>query len=54
MVFFLADDPVWKDVGYHGSEIQTPNIDRMAAKGVRLEQFYVMPLCIPSPAGGAG
>jgi len=50
IIFLLADDLGWKDVGYHGSEIQTPTIDRMAAKGVRLEQFYVMPLCTPTRA----
>ncbi|MBI1748885.1 MAG: arylsulfatase [Acidobacteria bacterium] len=50
IVFFLADDLGWKDVGYHGSEIQTPNIDRMAARGVRLEQMYAMPLCTPTRA----
>jgi arylsulfatase A-like enzyme len=50
IVFFLADDLGWKDVGYHGSEIKTPTIDRMAAAGVRLEQFYVMPVCSPTRA----
>jgi arylsulfatase A-like enzyme len=48
IVFFLADDLGWKDVGYHGSEIKTPTIDRMAAAGARLEQFYVMPVCTPT------
>src|SRR5713226_6063199 len=50
IIFFLADDLGWKDVGYHGSEIQTPTLDRMAAQGVRLEQFYAMPLCTPTRA----
>src|SRR2546425_5749862 len=50
IVFLLADDLGWKDVGYHGSEIQTPNIDRMAAQGVRLEQFYAMSVCTPTRA----
>src|SRR5262249_8456595 len=50
ILFFLADDLGWGDVGYHGSEIQTPNIDRLAARGVRLEQFYVMPVCTPTRA----
>lgn len=30
----------FNDVSYHGSEIQTPTIDRLAAEGVRLESFY--------------
>ena len=48
IVYLLADDLGWKDVGFHGSEIKTPNIDRLAAAGVRLEQFYVMPVCSPT------
>jgi arylsulfatase A-like enzyme len=50
ILFFLADDLGWKDVGYHGSEIRTPNIDKLAASGVKLEQFYVMPVCSPTRA----
>jgi hypothetical protein len=41
IVFILADDLGWKDVGYHGSDIKTPNIDKLAQTGVRLEEFYV-------------
>ena len=48
IVIFLADDLGWKDVGYHGSEIQTPHIDSLATAGVRLEQFYVQPVCSPT------
>ncbi|KAM6903028.1 arylsulfatase B [Xenentodon cancila] len=48
VVFVLADDYGWYDVGYHGSEIKTPNLDRLSAKGVRLENYYVQPLCTPS------
>ncbi len=48
IVIFMADDLGWQDVGYHGSEIKTPNIDRLAADGVRLEQFYVQPVCSPT------
>ncbi|XP_028273133.1 arylsulfatase B [Parambassis ranga] len=48
VVFILADDFGWYDVGYHGSEIKTPNLDRLSAKGVRLENYYVQPLCTPS------
>lgn len=50
IVFFLADDLGWGDVGYHGSEIMTPHIDRLAAAGVRLESFYVQPVCSPTRA----
>jgi arylsulfatase A-like enzyme len=50
VVFFLADDLGWGDVGYHGSEIRTPNIDKLAAAGARLEAFYVQPVCSPTRA----
>jgi arylsulfatase A-like enzyme len=49
-VFILADDLGWRDVGFNGSEIKTPNIDRMAGLGVRLNQFYVLPICSPTRA----
>src|SRR3954468_18250251 len=50
VLFILADDMGWGDVGFHGSEIKTPNIDRLAAAGARLEQFYVQPVCSPTRA----
>ena len=40
VVFFMADDLGWNDVGYHGSEIRTPNIDR----------YYAFPVCSPTRA----
>ncbi|XP_022624502.1 arylsulfatase B isoform X2 [Seriola dumerili] len=48
VVFVLADDFGWYDVGYHSSEIRTPNLDKVSATGVRLENYYVQPLCTPS------
>lgn len=51
IVFIIADDMGWADVGYHGSEIETPNIDRLAAEGVRFNQHYVMPTCTPTRIG---
>lgn len=48
IVILLADDLGWGDVGYHGSEISTPNIDELAKKGTRLNQFYVQPVCSPT------
>ncbi|KAM9338316.1 arylsulfatase B [Symphorus nematophorus] len=48
IVFVLADDFGWYDVGYHRSEINTPNLDKLSAGGVRLENYYVQPLCTPS------
>lgn len=48
IVLIMADDLGWADVGYHGGEIKTPNIDCLAKEGVRLEQFYVQPVCSPT------
>lgn len=50
IVFILADDLGWNDVGFNGSEIKTPNLDRIAASGARLNQFYVLPVCSPTRA----
>ena len=50
IVYFLADDLGFTDVGWHGSEIQTPNLDKLALEGARLEQFYVLPVCSPTRA----
>ena len=50
IIFFLADDLGWSDVGWHGSEIKTPNLDRLAAGGAKLEAFYVQPVCSPTRA----
>ena len=48
IVFIMADDLGNADLGYRGGEIKTPNIDKLAASGVRCESFYGMPVCTPS------
>ncbi|KAJ1128344.1 hypothetical protein NDU88_006723 [Pleurodeles waltl] len=48
IIFILTDDQGFHDVGYHGSDIQTPTIDRLAAEGVKLENYYIQPICTPS------
>jgi arylsulfatase A-like enzyme len=50
IVYMVADDLGWKDVGFHGSDIKTPNLDKLAAGGARLEQFYAQPMCTPTRA----
>ena len=50
IVFLLADDLGYSDVGFHLSEIKTPHIDSLAATGARLEAFYVQPVCSPTRA----
>lgn len=50
ILYILADDLGWADLGYRGSDIATPNIDRLAATGVKLEEFYAQPMCTPTRA----
>ncbi|WP_163397629.1 sulfatase family protein [Flavobacterium fluviatile] len=50
IILIIADDAGWNDVGYHGSEIKTPNIDFLAKNGVELNRFYVNPTCSPTRA----
>jgi len=50
IVFIMADDLGNADVGYHGSDIKTPNIDKLAKEGVQLESFHGEPVCTPSRA----
>ena len=50
LLFILSDDQGFADVGYRNAEAVTPNLDRLAATGVRLEQFYVQPVCTPTRA----
>jgi arylsulfatase A-like enzyme len=50
IVFIMADDLGNADLGYHGSEIKTPNIDKLATDGVRCESFYGQPVCTPARA----
>ncbi len=49
IIVILADDLGYGDVGCYGSEIPTPNLDRLAREGVRFTQAYVAsPICSPS------
>ncbi len=48
IVFILADDLGWADIGYHDSDIRTPHLDRLAHDGTRLDQHYVYPTCSPT------
>ena len=49
----MTDDQGWADTGYNGDpEVKTPNIDRLAASGIRFDNGYVTaPQCVPSRAG---
>jgi arylsulfatase len=50
VILIMADDMGFSDIGCYGSEIDTPNIDRLAAAGVRFSQFYNTARCSPSRA----
>ncbi len=50
IVLILADDLGYSDIGCYGSEIATPNLDRLAAGGLRMTQFYTTPRCCPTRA----
>ena len=50
IIIMVADDLGWNDVGFHGGEIDTPSLDRLAAEGVRLSRFYTTPICSPTRA----
>ena len=50
IVVILADDLGFSDIGCYGSEIPTPNLDRLAADGLRFTQFYNTPRCSPTRA----
>ena len=48
IVFILADDMGYSDLGCYGGEIATPNLDRLAAGGLRFTQFYNTARCWPT------
>ncbi|MEM6916497.1 MAG: sulfatase-like hydrolase/transferase [Verrucomicrobiota bacterium] len=50
IILFLSDDMGWNDVGYHGAPVETPHLDQLAADGLRLDRFYVHPICSPTRA----
>jgi arylsulfatase A-like enzyme len=50
VLVIIADDLGWNGVGYHNPGVTTPNIDRLAKEGVRLERFYGHPVCSPARA----
>lgn len=49
-VIIMADDMGYSDLGCFGSEINTPNLDSLASKGLRMSQFYNNSRCCPTRA----
>lgn len=50
VVLIMADDMGYSDLGCFGSEIETPNLDRLAAGGLRFTRFYNAARCCPTRA----
>jgi len=50
VVIILADDLGYSDIGAYGSEIETPNLDRLADNGIRFTQMHNTSKCFPSRA----
>jgi len=50
IILIMADDLGFSDIGCYGSEIQTPNLDKLASEGVRFSQFYNTGRCCPTRA----
>lgn len=50
LLFIVADDLGWSDVGWHGGFAKTPHMDRLVKEGVELDQHYVQPVCTPTRA----
>lgn len=50
IILILADDMGYSDLGCYGGEIQTPNLDRLAANGIRFSQFFNSAKCEPTRA----
>ncbi|XP_067948595.1 arylsulfatase B-like [Watersipora subatra] len=45
IVYIMADDMGWNDVGFHNPKVRTPNLDALRADGIELTQSYVQPAC---------
>jgi arylsulfatase A-like enzyme len=50
IIVILADDLGFSDIGSYGSEIQTPHLDDLAARGTRFRNFYNTARCCPTRA----
>ncbi len=50
VIYLLADDLGYDDVGWRNPEIKTPHLDKLANADAKLEQYYVQPVCSPTRA----
>jgi arylsulfatase len=50
IILIVVDDMGYADLGSYGSEIHTPNLDKLASQGLRLKEFYNNAICAPTRA----
>jgi arylsulfatase len=50
IIFIMADDMGYSDLGCYGGEVNTPNLDQLAANGIKLKKFYNNSRCCPTRA----
>jgi arylsulfatase len=50
IILIVVDDMGYSDIGSYGSEIHTPNLDKLASQGLRLKEFYNNAICAPTRA----
>lgn len=50
IILIMADDMGWSDIGCYGGDVRTPNLDRLAAEGLRFTQFYNNAKCTTTRA----
>mgnify|MGYP000468584743 CR=1 FL=1 len=50
IVLIMSDDMGISDIGGFGGEIETPNLDRLASRGLKFRHFYCEPMCVPARA----
>jgi arylsulfatase len=50
IIYIMADDMGYSDLGCYGGEVNTPNLDQLAANGIKLKKFYNNSRCCPTRA----
>ena len=48
VLLIVLDDLGWSDVGFHVSQINTTNMDKLVSEGIILDNYYVQPICSPT------
>jgi len=48
LIFFMADDLGWHNVGWHNDQMKTPNADALVKEGIELDRHYGFLYCSPS------